>query len=65
MSSSEKAPTVRIGNECPRNGKATVSVEVVMTEAERNDLLERVTDGETPLDDRVETIEALGVAPEE
>jgi len=54
---------VSVGNKSPANGKATVSVEVVMTEAERAVLLERVTSGKTPLLDREETIEALGVAP--
>jgi len=60
-----RSPLVRIGNKSPRSGNATVEFEVVMTEEERDTLLERVTSGETPLNDREATIEALGIAPEE
>lgn len=56
---------LRIGNRSPKSGNATVSVKVVMTEEERDALLERVTSGETPLNDREATVEALGIAPEE
>jgi hypothetical protein len=54
---------LRIGNRSPKSGNATVSVEVVMTEEERDALLERVTSGETPLNSREATVEALGIAP--
>lgn len=56
---------IRVGNKSPRSGNATVEFEVVMTPEERDALIERVTSGETPLNDREETIEALGVAPVE
>lgn len=57
---------IEIGKPCPRNDRATVSFEIVMTEKERDVLLEEVVSGKAPLTDRSETIKALlGVDPEE
>lgn len=61
LSGSEDGPLVEIGRKSPRNGKATVGVEVVMTERERERLLTRIVEGETALDDRDQFIEAIGV----
>lgn len=64
MSTVKSSPTVRIGRRHQPTGKATVSIEVVMTEEERSALLERLTDGKSPLSDREETIAAIGVPTE-
>lgn len=53
--------SIRVGNRCPANGKATVAVEVVMTEEEQREMIDRIVEGEAEVDDREEVIGALGL----
>lgn len=55
---------IEIGDECSVNGRATVSVEFVMTEDEREQMLQRLVDGRV-VHGRADVIEALGLAEPE
>jgi hypothetical protein len=62
VSINSDGPTVRVGNRCPANGRATVAVEVVMSEEEQCEMMDRIVDGQADVDDREQVIEALGLA---
>jgi hypothetical protein len=55
---------IRIGEKCSVNGRATVSVEFVMTEGEREDMLQRLYEDEV-VAGREDVIEALNLAEPE
>jgi hypothetical protein len=55
---------IEIGNKCSVNGRATVSVEFVMTEVEREQMLQRLVDGRV-VHGRGDVIEALNLAEPE
>lgn len=55
---------VEVGNPCPANGKATVSVVFLMTDQERTEMVDRIVDGRLELG-REEVIEGIGLAEPE
>jgi hypothetical protein len=61
VSINSDGPSVRVGNRCPSNGKATVAVEIVMTEEEQCEMMDRIVEGEAMVDDREQIIGALGL----
>lgn len=61
VSAVESSPVVKMGKRCPKNGKATVSFEIVMTEEEQREMIDLIRDGEIGLDDREELLDRIGV----
>ena len=59
----ESSPVVKMGKRCPKNGKATVSFEVVMTEEEQREMIDLFRDGEIVLDDREGLLDRIGIRP--
>lgn len=56
---------IEIGRSCPVNGKATVSVKMVMEDEEREEMLDQIVSGESPATDRDSMLSALGLEPAE